>query len=391
MHVLLIPSWYPANSEDMNGVFFREQAHALAEAGHRVGVIAPMFRSLRLGARALRPAYDSDIWQDDGPVTVLRAHGTFTSSRVPHFDLWYWCRSGERLFRRYVRDHGRPDILHAHSLILGGVLAERISARTGIPFGVTEHSSTYSRNLIRDWQVPGLRIASQAATFRLAVSQTLADAVETLLGGPKWSVLPNSLTPPFEEDFSPKPRRAAQVPRLVSVGNLNDNKGFDLLLNALAKARSNGVTVRMDIGGDGPLRAELEALSVRLGLSDHVRFLGPLSRENVRKALREADAFALASRHESFGIVFIEAMSQGLPVIATCSGGPGGIVTPQDGILVPTDDTDALVTAIETLSRRLADFDSSEIRRRTLARYSQAALVSQLQAIYADALSVIEA
>lgn len=387
MHVLLIPSWYPANPEDLNGVFFREQAISLAKAGHHVGVIAPMFRSLRLGVKALCPTYEGAVWQDEGPVTVLRSHGTFTSSRLPHFDLWRWCRSGDRLFHRYVHEHGRPDILHAHSLLLGGVLAERISSRTGIPYGVTEHSSTYSRNLIQNWQVPGLRKASQAATFRLAVSQALAEAVETRLGAPKWSVLPNSLTPPFEEAFSPKTRPAEPTLRLVSIGNLNQNKGFDWLLNALATARSNGIAVRLDIGGEGPLRAELEALSVRLGLSDHVRFLGALSREDVRTALREADAFALASRHETFGIVFIEAMSQGLPVIATRSGGPDGIVTPQDGLLVPTDDTASLTTAIESLSRRLADYDRAEIRQRTLARFSQAALVDQLQVIYRDALA----
>jgi hypothetical protein len=76
MHILYITSWYPLNDKDINGSFFREQAHALSNMGHKVGVIAPQFRSLRLGKRAIIARYDIEVWQD-GDVPTYMKHGVF--------------------------------------------------------------------------------------------------------------------------------------------------------------------------------------------------------------------------------------------------------------------------------------------------------------------------
>lgn len=386
MHVLIVPSWYPADAADLNGIFFREQAQALVRAGHRVGVIAPMFRSLRGDIGALIAGFGESDWID-GEIPVLRAHSVFTSTRVPHFDLWRWCQRGETLFARYLARHGRPDILHAHSLSLGGILAARLSARHGIPFGVTEHSTTYARGLVRGWQWPGLRAAAQAAGFRLAVSQALADLVQDRLQGPEWSVLPNLLDPLFETPTPPRPPEAGPL-RLVSIAQLREKKGFDLLLAALARARARAphVDLRLTIGGDGPERAALEAQARELGIGNAVTFLGALPRADVLEALRAADAFVLASRHETFGIVFIEALAQGLPVLATRSGGPEGIVTGADGILVPRDDIDALAEGMLALAARIDTYDRAGLRARAIGRFGEAGVISRLEAVYARAL-----
>jgi len=386
VHVLIIPSWYPDNEQDLNGVFFREQAKALVRAGHRVGVIAPMFRSPREGVSVLASGFGNSFWQD-GTIPTLRAHSIFVSSRLPHFDIWRWCARGEALFNRYVAWYGRPDIIHAHSLLFGGVLAARISQQTAIPFGVTEHSSTFARNLVRNWQVPGLVNAASEARFRLAVSRALTHAIAARLGPMEWDILPNMLDPLFETKPPTREKRAWDQPfRLVSVASLNAIKGFDLLLIALAKARQNGLLVKLSIGGEGPERAALEAQVERLALGSAVHFLGALSRKGVLDALSQADAFVLASHHETFGIVFIEALSQGLPVIATRSGGPEDIVTASDGLLVPTGDTNALAKAIAKVASQIETYDSAELRMRALARFSEVSFINRLNAIYERAV-----
>ena len=95
----------------------------------------------------------------------------------------------------------------------------------------------------------------------------------------------------------------------------------------------------------------------------------------------------LPSHIETFGVVLAEALACGLPVIATHSGGPQSIVTEADGLLVPPADVPALADALRTMREQSARYDSADIRARCRARFGEAAVVSQLAAIYADVLA----
>lgn len=121
-----------------------------------------------------------------------------------------------------------------------------------------------------------------------------------------------------------------RAPLALALGRLHPNKGFDLLLEALAETRN----VTFWIAGDGPLRSGLERLASRLGIADRVRFLG--WREDVPDLLAAADLLVCPSLHEPLGNVVIEAWSAGLPVVATASDGPSGLIRDgESGILVP--------------------------------------------------------
>jgi glycosyltransferase involved in cell wall biosynthesis len=138
-------------------------------------------------------------------------------------------------------------------------------------------------------------------------------------------------------------------PLAVALGRLHPNKGFGLLLEALAATRE----VQLWIAGDGPLRLPLERLAASLGITDRVRFLG--WREDVPALLTRADFLVCPSLHEPLGNVVLEAWSAGLPVIATASDGPAGLIkNGESGILVPLPDRpgggpNALAQAIERL------------------------------------------
>jgi glycosyltransferase involved in cell wall biosynthesis len=121
-----------------------------------------------------------------------------------------------------------------------------------------------------------------------------------------------------------------RAPLALALGRLHPNKGFELLLEALAATRE----ITLWIAGDGPLRARLERLSTRLGITGRVRFLG--WREDVPRLLATADLLVCPSLYEPLGNVVIEAWSARLPVVATASDGPAGLIEDgESGILVP--------------------------------------------------------
>ncbi len=121
-----------------------------------------------------------------------------------------------------------------------------------------------------------------------------------------------------------------RAPLALALGRLHPNKGFDLLLEALAATRE----ITLWIAGDGPLRARLERLATRLGITGRVRFLG--WREDVPRLLATADLLVCPSLYEPLGNVVIEAWSARLPVVATASDGPAGLIEDgESGILVP--------------------------------------------------------
>jgi glycosyltransferase involved in cell wall biosynthesis len=120
------------------------------------------------------------------------------------------------------------------------------------------------------------------------------------------------------------------APLALALGRLHPNKGFELLLEALAATRE----ITLWIAGDGPLRARLERLATRLGITGRVRFLG--WREDVPRLLAVADLLVCPSLYEPLGNVVIEAWSARLPVVATASDGPAGLIEDgASGILVP--------------------------------------------------------
>ena len=382
MHVLIIPSWYPETPEDVDGIFFRLQAQALQRSGLKIGVTAPVFRSMRgKPASVVNGGYGIRSYTEENiPTYVYKSMYFFP--RLPYLDRHRWVGAGWKLFKRYVRDHGTPDIIHAHSMNHAGILAQQIHEKTGIPFVLTEHSSTYARKLIRNWQRPAMLQSAQQCSARIAVSKDFCRLLETEYGGLDWQYIPNSLSPAFirHVDLANKPKNADFT--FCSVAHLNYNKGFDILLPAFAEALKIHPDLKLKIGGMGLIASQLHNLAAELGLENSVEFLGGLQNDQVLDLMFRSDAFVLASRNETFGVVFIEALSQGLPVAATRCGGPQTIINENNGILVPVGDVQALADALVSLYENRGRYDAQTLRADCLSEFGEEAVVRQITAVY---------
>jgi glycosyltransferase involved in cell wall biosynthesis len=177
---------------------------------------------------------------------------------------------------------------------------------------------------------------------------------------------------------------AGDPPQALALGRLHPNKGFALLLEALALTTG----VRLTIAGDGPLGADLQQRARELGVADRVRFLGWC--DDVPELLAKADFLVCPSLHEPLGNVVIEAWSAGLPVVATMSEGPAALIEHEvNGLLVPRPDQPgggaaALAAAIERLSRspELRRFLSQRGRRAYEAEFTEAAVVARYRRVF---------
>lgn len=201
----------------------------------------------------------------------------------------------------------------------------------------------------RRWEGPMLRravdrIAVVSAYSRERMSRTFR------LDREQFSLFPNTVSVDAAARPVIVPEASATVLCVSRLGVYEREKHVAELIRAMAKVRETNADARLVIVGDGPLRAELEALSRELGLQDAVRFAGFVSDEELARAYEEAALFALPSSKEGFGIVYLEAWLKGLPVIGSRFGAGAEVITDGvDGRTVDPRDIDALADAITGL------------------------------------------
>jgi GalNAc-alpha-(1->4)-GalNAc-alpha-(1->3)-diNAcBac-PP-undecaprenol alpha-1,4-N-acetyl-D-galactosaminyltransferase len=246
-----------------------------------------------------------------------------------------------RALRRAVRD-SRPDVVLSF-MDRTNVLTLAATLGLGIPIVVQEHNDPAEERLSRSWTI------LRDLTYRRAASVVaLSTTALSYFAAPirrRGRVIPNPVVRPLGATTTREP--ASGGTRIVGMGRLVPQKGFDLLLDAMARleARARGWTV--DVWGEGPMRPALEAARDRLGLADVVRFPGVTPTPGA--VMAAADLFVLSSRYEGFPTVLGEAMAAGTPVVAfDCPSGPREMIRDGvDGLLVPDGDIAALAAAIE--------------------------------------------
>ncbi|MCO6449971.1 MAG: glycosyltransferase family 4 protein [Caldilineales bacterium] len=278
------------------------------------------------------------------------------------------------------------DIVHAHDW-LTGYIANDLKARYGIPLVVTFHATEHGR---RDGKVhePLSRrihiaeeVLAQNADLIITCSEFMRSEVHEILRADlsKIMVIPNGVNmaefthlreerPAVEE--LPEAWAGSDGPLIFFVGRMVWEKGPDLLVAALSEVVHYYPTLRAVLGGTGPLTEKLRGEVQRQGLQGKV-FLPGFIDDRIRDALYAvADVAVFPSRYEPFGIVALEAMASGTPVVTTTAGGLGEVVeNGQTGLTVRPDNADDLAGALlRTLD---APEDAVERARRAKAHVSE--------------------
>lgn len=385
MRVLLLPSWYPSDAQDVSGVFFRDQAIALASTGIEVTVLAPRLWSLRKIAAGRWPTCGLGPNLDCGVLTY-RKNVLALLPRVPYGNALLWKKAADCLLAEHVHANGWPDLVHAHSALYAGYAAAGWKERFGLPYVMTEHRSAFARGMLASWQRTMVAKAMELADERVAVSPELGRLLLDMFPGNSspWQWIPNVVAQRFE--YRPQVKRRQGGVRFFHLALMTGNKGQADLLRAYAQAFGREAGTELIVAGDGPLLSALKALTESLEITDRVRFLGRIPPDQVPAMMSDADVFVLPSHYETFGVVAAEALMCGTPVIATRCGGPESIVGPEDGMLVSPHAPSDLAAAMQIMVRRLPEINRLAIATRAKARFSSQVVASQLKSLYQQVL-----
>ena len=269
-------------------------------------------------------------------------------------------------------DGATPDLVHTFFAVPSGPAGAWLARRAGSPHVLTVIGADVhdpSRPLSPDRFPPLRRTVAgvvRGAQSVTAISRDIAQRAKRLTGRHDIEVVSCAVAP----QTLPGPDRAALGwPAgefvVLTIARLVGRKGLDTLIRAVGRA---GAPVVLELVGDGPERGTLERLAADEA-PGRVRFAGPVDAAGKAVRLATADAFALVSLHEGFGLVYLEAMNAGLPVVAGDAGGQTDLLRHEDdALLVPPSDPTALAAAL----RRLAD-DGALRRRLATAGRSAAA------------------
>lgn len=380
MHILIIASWYKRRTEEVHASFIEEQARMLMHAGIKVGVFHPYF----IGGfkdRLKGNKTEFKHFNDNGLQTWYYGE----MSIVPHFRSVIYkhlCRKAEKIFLEYAKEYGMPDIIHAHSVFMGGVVARYLSNKYKIPYIITEHSSKLitvfnSQNKIDRQNINRIIRNAKHAIF---VSNFQLKKMKKLYDFPLDNMIsiPNTINPIFQYDNTNNMGSFA----ICILGNLTENKNHLLLFNAIKLLKNRGVECFVKVIGNGETRKGLDHFVEINQLNKNIVFLGSLSRENVCKELINSHCLVSVSKFETFGVNLIEALGVGRPVISTNSGGPAEIVTKDNGILLKSFSVDELAEAIIYLKENYQAYNLEQIAADCHAKYSEEVIVNQLMRLY---------
>jgi len=304
------------------------------------------------------------------------------------FDLvsvYYLHRTFERI--RSLSDPFAPIIVHTHGPRAG------LMARMVVPFGAkkvhTEHrfdDDFHLKNPINEYlQKKVLAQQNKKSDLIIAVSSSVRKYLINSNAVPKSKivVIPNAIEFENESRSTDKKIKVSnKAPIIGTIGNLNVQKGQTYLIEALSILRKKYPLITLEIVGEGPERNDLTEQIKITKLEHHVSLLG--QKKDIEKYLHHWDVFVLSSIAETFGIVILEAMEAGVPVVASNVGGIPDIITnKKNGLLVPVRSPKAIALAVEQMidhptfaaklkreaRERLTDFDWTVVIKKLEEEY----------------------
>ena len=377
MKLLIIPSWYPSNIHPESGTFFREQALILQNHGFEITIAAHIVHSARDVLKFI-PDKNNGMPISDNEMIVYKTEALNSYPKLPKQAFKSYKKSILVLVQHIIAKQGRPDLVFIHSSLFAGASLALYLHEQLIPYMVSEHLKEF---IIADgwtaFQKVCIKNSYNYASRIIATSAALKNNIQSEfnISDKKIVLIPN---PADVQSFSLRTENTEGPFTFIAIALLRREKRLDILINAFAKLIENMPDAVLTIVGDGPEKDNLDLLSRKLNISKRVNFTGYQKKPAVAEMLRHHHALVLSSEVETFGVALVEAMTAGLPVIATRCGGPESIVSLETGILVERNNYVKLAKAMQSIIDSYSTYDPNKIRQIALEQYGDKAYVAHI-------------
>lgn len=338
MKVLVISHMYPSTANGIAGIFVHKQVKALIKQGVEVKVVCPVpFAPFPINRLRTKWADYSNIPESavlDGVEVFYPRYVEFPRSILFGYSGYFVYEGIKKTIKEISKDF-KFDIIHSHVALPDGFAAQILNRQYNLPHVVTIHgqdlqvtvkkSEICKKNVYR---------TLESADRIITVSSKLKRMIENGRLLEKTCVINNGVE--IDNSF---PMGLIDIEKnrntILSVSNLNKSKGIDLNIRAVGSLIEKYPGIMYYIIGDGPEKENLMKLVSELKLGRNVVFLGRLPHDAVLSYMAESFIFSLPSYEEGFGVVYIEAMAQGRPVIGVKGEGIEDVIIPgKNGFLV---------------------------------------------------------
>ena len=384
MNIVIIPAFFQTKSRKTLGSFFLEQARALQKKGHKVTILYCDTYSIKCVKDWF--AYNEEKSEIIEGIQIYRNRCFCPLKHGIEGHREAFAQGIQKLYDQYMQEN-RPDIIHAHCSVWAGYASMKLSEQIGIPYVVTEHATLFQlhRDEISEKNDKVIRKIFQKAARVICVSGTFAKLIESYR--PDIDVVGNVVNcDAFVPRVDSEKHRGI---RFLTVCYMEEEaqlykKGIDILIQAWTEVVKKYTDVKLVIGGGGSAKTKVEQWVEEHDISKYVEFTGALDRKQVIQEMQSCDCFVLPSRYETFGVVYIEAMACGKPVIAVANGGPDDFVKPFNGLLIKPG-AEELVQAVYEMIGHLTRgnyYQEEKISNYIKSKFSYEAIAEQLEAIY---------
>lgn len=395
MHIFCLPSWYRSPEDPIRGVFFIEQAKAFTKhyQDSRISLYSYGDFDLIHWKRVRSNVHTLGRWfKAKSYFTPVSDNFTEFFEPVLTQDRRYNSKAINKLiqhsisaYRRYEKEYGKIDLIHAHVCWKAGYIAYCMSKELGVPYVITEHMAPFlfSELEINGKAIPEIKHAFSKASRIIAVSKSLVADIR------KYYLLATDIIPNFiNEDLFTVKNHITDRFTFLCIAKIVKVKGIDILLKAFKRVVQKHPSLQLRIVGAGSEQERLKQYTKDNNLENNVVWLDCLLQDEVRNEIQKSDAFVLPSNYESFGVVYIEALACGKPIIATKCGGPEDIVTNDYiGDIIPKGDIDALVESMNHMYESYNEYDSNKIRKFFLMNYSSMVVCQRYYELFRDVIS----
>ena len=366
---LILPELFPDFEGDMKGVFIEDYLLAVHS---KIDT-----QTLYVRLRGEQKGCVSELYKNKFKLTrVVVCNRNLPKWTKPLLYLkWFW--KGYQ----YGITFKSTNIIHAHGLVLNGLLAYFISKKLNIPFVVTEHTGPFSRISQHPILSKIARFVGKKADKVLVVSEHQKQEV-LKLNIPENKIIV-TYNPVNDIVFKPKPENIL-FNKIAFVSRLDEFKGGLRTLKAFHQLLSTHPDYELKIVGEGEEKVAIENYIEENQLQNKVKMKGLLTKAEIAKTLKTVDFLVFPSCHETFGLVVAESLCCGVPVVCTNQTAPKEFVNETNGILVNPDDINAIYEGMLQMIKNYNKYNSSNISEETSKKFGITTFGNKLTAIYQE-------